>query len=169
MHTSWAFRLWSLITSTVAKKCTYECGEEMGVSMTHFYNNPPPTTWMVWPVVHCQIYTYAMNDQLCATTKLSSHFFCTLSSSRPSSMPTVDRPLQGMTRTSLHRASRDLAKASKRVAKTQFFGKFYLMWSKECVKTTTMLWSHNHQPSLIFFWLEPWHLYIAISGKGWSR
>ena len=34
---------------------------------------------------------------------------------------------------------RDLAKASKRVAKTPFFGKFYLMWSKECVKTTTML------------------------------
>ena len=35
--------------------------------------------------------------------------------------------------------SRDLAKASKRVAKTPFFGKLYLMWSKECVKTTTML------------------------------
>ena len=34
---------------------------------------------------------------------------------------------------------RDLAKASKRVAKTPFFGKFYLLWSKECVKTTTML------------------------------
>ena len=34
---------------------------------------------------------------------------------------------------------RDLAKASKRVAKNPFFGKFYLMWSKECVKTTTML------------------------------
>ena len=34
---------------------------------------------------------------------------------------------------------RDLAKASKGVAKTPFFGKFYLMWSKECVKTTTML------------------------------
>ena len=29
--------------------------------------------------------------------------------------------------------------ASKRVARTPFFGKFYLMWSKECVKTTTML------------------------------
>ena len=51
--------------------------------------------------------------------------------------------------------ARDLAKASKRVAKKTFFGKFYLMWSKECVKTTTMLWSQNHQPSLIFFWLEP--------------
>ena len=35
--------------------------------------------------------------------------------------------------------TRDLAKASKRVAKTPYFGKFYLMWSKECVKTTTML------------------------------
>ena len=35
--------------------------------------------------------------------------------------------------------TRDLAKASKGVAKNPFFGKFYLMWSKECVKTTTML------------------------------
>ena len=35
--------------------------------------------------------------------------------------------------------ARDLAKASKRVAKIPFFGKFYLIWSKECVKTTTML------------------------------
>ena len=39
----------------------------------------------------------------------------------------------------LRRYGRDLAKASKRVAKNPFFGKFYLMWSKECVKTTTML------------------------------
>ena len=33
----------------------------------------------------------------------------------------------------------DITKASKRVAKNPFFGKFYLMWSKECVKTTIML------------------------------
>ena len=39
----------------------------------------------------------------------------------------------------LEKRPRDLAKASKRVAKNPFFGKFYLMWSKECVKTTTML------------------------------
>ena len=30
-----------------------------------------------------------------------------------------------------------------------------LMWSKECFKTTTMLSSQNHHPSLISFWLEP--------------